>query len=78
MLSIYLYWSPATELFVQTNNKTARGIREKKIIIKKVTCLLDGRHTLGDSTGLAGADLVLGKYSEVVRVAHDEIWDCGS
>lgn len=43
----------------------------------EVTCLLDGGHFFGDSTGFAGAHFVLREHSEVVRVAHDEIRDGG-
>lgn len=45
--------------------------------LKEVTCLLDGGHILGDSTGFAGAHFVLREDSEAVRVAHDEVRDGG-
>lgn len=45
--------------------------------IEKVTCFLDDGHILGDGTGLTAAHPVVGKHSEAVGVAHDEVRDGG-
>lgn len=50
---------------------------DERWYLKKVTCLLDGGHFLGDSTGFAGAHFVLREDSEAVRVAHNEVRDGG-
>lgn len=50
---------------------------DERWYLKEITCLLDGGHFLGDSTGFAGAHFVLREDSEAVRVAHDEVRDGG-